>query len=425
MYFSRFGRGMAAAIGRGLVVLIVLAGCAPQEELKLDPGASPFYPAVSDEQAAPSVKGGLGTGPRSNADLAATRGTEGNRGAAQAESRRLNTALGSNEVELQLRIARRAAERGERIRAAVLLDQVLAAEPLNREALFVRASLALDQTLGDSPLGDRAAAMAKATELARAMHRAYEPLKELEQQLLARVFYREAQIRVLEGRDEEAITVLKDASNFGFDLIHRAESDKSLGAFPSSPRFQATLKAIETERLTKARERVTERLAQPLDIPFNFTLPDLDGKSVALADLKGKVVVLDFWGTWCGPCRQVIPHLAELYKTLKSQGLVIVGLTYEKGESGPLSESQARPVVKKFVQQAAIPYPCLIGDEATLKQVPGFKGFPTTVVIDQAGKVRLVITENDGKSLELIEDVVRVLLAGGAEKKTDTAGKTK
>jgi hypothetical protein len=63
------------------------------------------------------------------------------------------------------------------------------------------------------------------------------------------------------------------------------------------------------------------------------------------------------------------------------------------------------------VETNNVPYPCLLGDEATIKQVPGFRGFPTTVIVDRAGKPRLLITENTAQSAELIVDAVRVLLA--------------
>ena len=68
-------------------------------------------------------------------------------------------------------------------------------------------------------------------------------------------------------------------------------------------------------------------------------------------------------------------------------------------------------MAKKFVEAAEIPYPCLLGDEPTVKQVPGFKGFPTIVIVDRAGKVRFSIIENDAQTPELINDAVRVLLA--------------
>ncbi|HKI18079.1 MAG TPA: TlpA disulfide reductase family protein, partial [Isosphaeraceae bacterium] len=114
------------------------------------------------------------------------------------------------------------------------------------------------------------------------------------------------------------------------------------------------------------------------------------------------------WGTWCGPCREAIPHLIDLSRKYDRRGLAVVGLTYEKSDP---TDPQTRENVKNFVQQAGIPYPCLMGDEPTLKLVPNLKGFPTSLVLDRAGKVRLLVTENGASSLDLIQDVVLVLLA--------------
>ena len=68
------------------------------------------------------------------------------------------------------------------------------------------------------------------------------------------------------------------------------------------------------------------------------------------------------------------------------------------------------------MREAGIPYTCLIGDEDTLKQVPGFKGFPTTLVLDRQGRVRVLVTENNANTMDFIADVVRVLLAESVAK---------
>ena len=70
-----------------------------------------------------------------------------------------------------------------------------------------------------------------------------------------------------------------------------------------------------------------------------------------------------------------------------------------------------RTVVKRFVKDNQIPYTCLIGDEATLAQIPGMKGFPTLLVLDRAGKVRVLVTENQTNTMDMIIDVVEILLA--------------
>jgi hypothetical protein len=79
-------------------------------------------------------------------------------------------------------------------------------------------------------------------------------------------------------------------------------------------------------------------------------------------------------------------------------------------------------MVKKVVREAGIPYSCLMGEVDVLNQIPGFQGFPTTVIVDRAGKVRTIITENSKLTLDFIADVVRVLLAEPA-KKSDAAAK--
>jgi thiol-disulfide isomerase/thioredoxin len=120
-----------------------------------------------------------------------------------------------------------------------------------------------------------------------------------------------------------------------------------------------------------------------------WTLKDLDGKTVSLADFKGKVVVLDFWATWCPPCRAEIPHFIELQNELKDKGVTIVGVSLDS--TGPADVAQ-------FAKTNGMNYPIVMGDEKTATAYGADQGIPTTVVIDAKGNIvatHLGLTDKD------------------------------
>ena len=111
----------------------------------------------------------------------------------------------------------------------------------------------------------------------------------------------------------------------------------------------------------------------------NFTLEDLNGKNVKLSDFKGKVVIINFWATWCPPCKAEIPDFIELYKTYQKKGLVILGIALDNKEK-----------VVKFVKDNGINYPVLMGNQEVSNLYGGISGIPTSFVVDRKGIIKNV-----------------------------------
>lgn len=132
----------------------------------------------------------------------------------------------------------------------------------------------------------------------------------------------------------------------------------------------------------------------------DFTLEQMGGGKITLSELKGKVVLVDFWATWCGPCRVVIPYLVDMYNTYKDQGLMVLGVSLD----------QDRSVLDKFVKDQPIPYPILYGNEQVARAYE-VQGIPTLVIFDKKGKIVLRevgfseenITSLQNKVIELLK----------------------
>ena len=131
----------------------------------------------------------------------------------------------------------------------------------------------------------------------------------------------------------------------------------------------------------------------------DFTLPKFKGGQFTLSSLKGKVIILDFWATWCGPCRMEIPGFVELYAKYKAKGLEIVGVALDKG--GELA-------VGPFAKQYGINYTIVFGDRKITQKYGGIPGIPTTFIIDREGN--LAGRHVGYASQEAFEEIIKKLL---------------
>jgi TonB family protein len=109
----------------------------------------------------------------------------------------------------------------------------------------------------------------------------------------------------------------------------------------------------------------------------DFTLPDPSGTTVHLRDLRGKVVVVDFWATWCPPCRALMPHIQKLHEQLAAKGLTILGL--DVGEDAA--------TVANFAKERSYTFPLLLDAEPEVARRYFVQSYPTTFVIDRAGRI--------------------------------------
>ncbi len=108
----------------------------------------------------------------------------------------------------------------------------------------------------------------------------------------------------------------------------------------------------------------------------NFTLTDLRGKTWTLRDLRGKVVLVNFWATWCPPCRKEMPDLETLYRRFGPQGLVILGISDEEAAK-----------VKPFIEQQKVTYPVLLDPGRRVNELFQIEGIPKTFIYDREGKI--------------------------------------
>ncbi len=132
----------------------------------------------------------------------------------------------------------------------------------------------------------------------------------------------------------------------------------------------------------------------------DFTLPQRAGGDVSLAALKGEVVLINFWATWCGPCRQEMPLLEQIYQRYRPLGFTLLGVNVEEDSEGAL----------RWLQQVPVSFPVLFDRENRVSKLYDVTAMPSTVIVDRQGRVRYVHYGYTPGTENLYQDQIRSLI---------------
>ncbi len=149
--------------------------------------------------------------------------------------------------------------------------------------------------------------------------------------------------------------------------------------------------------------QVSKQVGSVENVAPDFTLTDMNGQQVSLSQFRGKVVILNFWATWCPPCREEMPSMEQLYRDYKDKGLVMLAVNVE--ENG-------KKAVEKFLKKNPHSFPILLDTENVAQNTYGVFRFPESFIIDQNGfVVEKIIGGRDWTSGQTFK-IIKFLLNG-------------
>ncbi|RMF98095.1 MAG: TlpA family protein disulfide reductase [Gammaproteobacteria bacterium] len=132
----------------------------------------------------------------------------------------------------------------------------------------------------------------------------------------------------------------------------------------------------------------------------DFTLRDRNGQPVSLSDFRGQVVLINFWATWCGPCRKEMPLLEQLYQRYQSLGFTLLGVNVEEGDVD----------AEAFLRETPVSFPVLFDPENRVSQLYDVSAMPSTVLVDRQGRLRFLHQGYQPGYENTYQDQIRLLV---------------
>jgi len=218
--------------------------------------------------------------------------------------------------------------------------------------------------------------------------------------------------------------LLKSAIMLSNGYVKTEQKPKAVQMFADLRRLSVALPSGSLYKQTTIRLKTldpnfdTQKLFEDVSALPKTTLPDIvaaqwiDQHPVKLEDLRGQVVLIDFWASWCGPCRYTFPKLVEWNRNYKDKGLMILGVTkyYGHADTRPLTPGEELVYLREFKKRNQLPYGFVVGDSNVNELNYGVLSIPTTFLIDRQGKVRFISTGSGEEEIAELGAMVKKLI---------------